>query len=755
MPYKVIKENDKWYVLTIDTGEKRPKDGYPTEEEAKKFLGALEANVPDANKKTARMQIADGVKVGATFNKGNRDHLTSIKESAKALADHARQVSEHASNIMSRTDQMMPDPSQQSETDQYPAEAGEGAKAIGITWMQVNTQIIEGAIKAVGDWELDVLGVPFGGPNNGKDRSGEYFSPKTQTQHDLYPEIPVYYYHTFDAHGRPQGEPVIIGKASYNKEDAQGHWYKVILDKTKELAQRIWGAAQKGIAKASSGTIIHALRKEKDGEITFWPVVEMSLMDGTPGILKESNAYAVALPAAKAHFETAGITWVLPSDMDDTANEQPTDPAEAIKTALDKGQAGAATETNSNKEHEMGDENKVTTQAFTPEQLQQTISAAVAEGIKAFQKAQPAPDASGVTVIMDEADRPFRSLAEMARAVKMAEVTRGQTVDTRLLRVKVKEMEAMKAAQGANESVPADAGYLIEPTLNKELLVPIHEEGPFTSKVRKLPVSANSNFGYINGIDETSRANGSRWGGVVGYRVAEAGSLTSSRPKFRRINWELKKYAALMYATDELILDATQFSAVAQQSAGEELSFMANDDILNGVGTGGALGILNSGALIGVTRQDASKIQHQDILNMWQRILPRFRGGLEWFVNSEAEPQLDALYFTGTTSVLSPYVTYSPDGVMKIKGRPVNVTEFNPALNAKGDILLANLGEYLFWEKGDVQAATSIHIAFLTDEQAFRFIYRADGQTAHYSPITPFKGSNTQSAFVCLNAASA
>jgi hypothetical protein len=26
------------------------------------------------------------------------------------------------------------------------------------------------AIKAVGDWELDVLGVPFGGPDNGRDR---------------------------------------------------------------------------------------------------------------------------------------------------------------------------------------------------------------------------------------------------------------------------------------------------------------------------------------------------------------------------------------------------------------------------------------------------------------------------------------------------------------------------------------------------------------------------------------------------------
>jgi hypothetical protein len=62
--------------------------------------------------------------------------------------------------------------------------------------------------------------------------------------------------------------------------------------------------------------------------------------------------------------------------------------------------------------------------------------------------------------------------------------------------------------------------------------------------------------------------------------------------------------------------------------------------------------------------------------------------------------------------------------------------------------------EYLFWEKTDIQAATSIHVQFLTDETTFRFVYRCDGQTSMSSPITPYKGSKTQSAFVSLTAAS-
>lgn len=387
---------------------------------------------------------------------------------------------------------------------------------------------------------------------------------------------------------------------------------------------------------------------------------------------------------------------------------------------------------------------------MTKEELKELVDGAAKTAVEAIKAAAPAPDTAGVVVTHDEGDTKFESLAENAKAIKNAMSPNGK-VDPRLSRL---QKQAIKA-NGANEGTPSEGGYPIEPTLVAEVLKPMHENGPFTSKVRKMPVGNNSNFGYINGIDETSRVAGSRWGGVVGYRLSEAGTLTKSKPAFRRINWELKKYGVLMYATDELLADSSQFAAVARQSAGEELNFMANDDILNGLGVGGPLGVMKSGALITVQRDTASKVLHADILGMWQRLHPRFRGGAEWYINSDVETQLMQLYFSGTTSVLSPYVSYGMDGVMRIMGKPVNVTEFNPSLNTTGDILLANMGEYLFWEKGGIQEATSIHLAFLTDESAFRWIYRCDGQTAEASAITPYKGSNTQSAFVVLGSASA
>ncbi len=69
-----------------------------------------------------------------------------------------------------------------------------------------------------------------------------------------------------------------------------------------------------------------------------------------------------------------------------------------------------------------------------------------------------------------------------------------------------------------------------------------------------------------------------------------------------------------------------------------------------------------------------------------------------------------------------------------------------------GDIILADLTQYLLIEKGGVHAATIIHVQFLTDETAFRFVLRANGEPLPNSSVTPYKGSNTISPFVTLAA---
>jgi HK97 family phage major capsid protein len=53
-------------------------------------------------------------------------------------------------------------------------------------------------------------------------------------------------------------------------------------------------------------------------------------------------------------------------------------------------------------------------------------------------------------------------------------------------------------------------------------------------------------------------------------------------------------------------------------------------------------------------------------------------------------------------------------------------------------------------DKGGVNMATSIHIYFVTDETAFRFTYRVNGQPMWHSPLTAAHGSTTYSPYIAL-----
>lgn len=164
-------------------------------------------------------------------------------------------------------------------------------------------------IKAVpGDeWALDVLSAPYGGPNEGKDAHGEYFSPNTNFYEDDGAPLPlVAYYHGYGPDGKPQGEPEIIGRTTKQWRDNQGLWHRVLLDKTKELARRVWDAAQQGTARASTGLAGFMGRTARTGEIKNWLIGELSIWDATDD-RQPANQYAVARPAVKAYFKEHGF----------------------------------------------------------------------------------------------------------------------------------------------------------------------------------------------------------------------------------------------------------------------------------------------------------------------------------------------------------------------------------------------------------------------------------------------------------------
>ena len=338
-------------------------------------------------------------------------------------------------------------------------------------------------------------------------------------------------------------------------------------------------------------------------------------------------------------------------------------------------------------------------------------------------------------------EKRFASFGEQLMAAYRA-ATPGGKVDERL---------STRAASGLNESTPSDGGFLVQQDFVTELLKRTYETGILASKVKKIPISTNANGMKINAIDEDSRANGSRWGGVQTYWEGEADEITASKPKFRQMELSLKKLTGLCYATDELLQDAAALEAVIRQAFAEEFGFKIDDAILSGSGEGEPLGILNSGAIVTVAKEASQTdiITVENLIKMWNRLWSRSRANAVWYINQELEPYLYTLKI-GDKPVYIPAGGLSEKPYGTLFGRPVVPIEQCSAAGEVGDIILADIGQYLLIDKGGVKSASSIHVRFLYDENVFRFIYRVDGKPIWTKPLTPYKGSATVSPFVTL-----
>jgi HK97 family phage major capsid protein len=340
----------------------------------------------------------------------------------------------------------------------------------------------------------------------------------------------------------------------------------------------------------------------------------------------------------------------------------------------------------------------------------------------------------------------FTSLGEQMAAIMRAGVP-GGNVDPRLYN-----------ATGAGESVPSDGGFLVQTDFSSEIMKQVFDTAVLASRCRRVPISGNSNSIKINGIDETSRATGSRYGGIRGYWVNEAAEKTASKPKFRQIELTLKKLIGLCYATDELLDDTTALEGIIREGFVSEFGFLLDDAIINGTGAGQPLGIMNAGCLVTQAKesgQDAATVMAENVMNMYSRLFAQSRQNAVWLINQNVEPQLFTMSLsvgTGGVPVYMPAGGLSGQPYATLFGRPVLAIEQAQTLGTAGDIILADMNGYLLAEKGGIKSDMSIHVMFNYDESVFRFVMRVDGQPIRSTPLTPYKGgsSATQSHFVTL-----
>jgi HK97 family phage major capsid protein len=320
--------------------------------------------------------------------------------------------------------------------------------------------------------------------------------------------------------------------------------------------------------------------------------------------------------------------------------------------------------------------------------------------------------------------------------------------------------DGLKAITGLNEFADSEGGVFVPTQLAAGIWKrSIDDDFNMLSLCDVIPVSGNSV--RVRAVNDKSRANGARNGGVTGYWLNEGGQGTNTKPTYRSLELRLHKLMILVPATEELLEDSVAAESEINRVAAEEVRFMVNDALYRGTGVGQPLGLLNATCKVDVTSNNGANttLSATDIDNMWARRARASGMGYIWLCNQDCEPQLAKLNYAVTNAThasfaYTPGEAFNGAGLPRLKGKPVYYNEFSETLGTIGDIMLIDPKQIAVAVKSTgVKSSVSTHLRFDYDESVFKFTFRLDARPYWETSLTRYKGSNALSPIIALESA--
>jgi HK97 family phage major capsid protein len=341
------------------------------------------------------------------------------------------------------------------------------------------------------------------------------------------------------------------------------------------------------------------------------------------------------------------------------------------------------------------------------------------------------------------ADKPFKNLAEQLFAIK----NHAQTghMDERLLKV--------QNATGASAGSGQDGGLAIQKDFGGLLMDSAVKDDPLLSLVDSYSISGKSDRIAWQELLETSIAT-TIWGGIITYWASEGGTATATKPKMAEKELKLEKILGFYYNTLELENDSSFNSQMITKGFQQSIRRTLAAAIYSGDGIGKPIGILNAGGLVSIAKesnQTAATIVWENISKMYHRALGP-KSDYVWLVHPDAHEQFDYLKMVIGTGGVPVYLPAAQVGSLDtLRGRPIVDSDQCQALGTKGDIMFINPKDYALIYKGGIDAASSIHVGFLTAENCFRFMFRCNGFPKRNSSLTIKNSSNARSTIISLD----
>jgi len=337
----------------------------------------------------------------------------------------------------------------------------------------------------------------------------------------------------------------------------------------------------------------------------------------------------------------------------------------------------------------------------------------------------------------------FKGAHDFLKCVHRASSKSGAVVDNRLANVP----KLYGAPTNFHRETASDEGYMVPPALRDGVLEAVDTlDEEIFNDVDAEPTASNS----VQFVRDESTPWGST--GVQAYWAAEGSAGTPSRLVTAGGLVQLHKLFAFVSGTDELLEDAPRLFDRLTRKSGMAIAWKGSKAIFEGTGVGQPLGFLNGGSLVSVAKesaQTATTVVAANIAKMFSRCINPSQG--IWYINQDVFPQLVTMTL-GDQPIFTPPnsgIKGAPGG--SLLGRPVKISEHCATLGTVNDIVFANpRAGYYSPRKAGVKFASSMHLYFDYDVEAFRWTFRMGGLPVLESAITPNKGSNTRSHFVVL-----
>ncbi len=340
----------------------------------------------------------------------------------------------------------------------------------------------------------------------------------------------------------------------------------------------------------------------------------------------------------------------------------------------------------------------------------------------------------------------FRNLAEFARAVRTACTPETRhAIDPRLTNRAGPMAGPANTMQGNGTS---GEGFELPVMFRDQIWELVTDMDGLINDVDMEPTEARQ-VDYT--ADETTP-----WGatGVQAYWRAEGSQMQASKQATSGRQMPLHEIYAFVLATEELLEDAPRLNSRLTNKSAQALGWKIDDSVMYGTGTGQPKGWFNSDALVSVAKeaaQGADTIVAENLLKMYSRLLVAPGDSPKWLANRDVVPQL------ATITIGDKPVWMPPNGLISapggfLLGYPIQWSEHCRTLGDKGDLqLVSPKGYYAARRTSGVQFASSMHLYFDYNVQAFRWTFRIGGQPHLSKPVAPANGANSKSHFVSLD----